>query len=64
MKYLICPWIRPQKTLDDYKKKAAEFNEPAPSKGPIWINFLLGFFTNKKTCPGSEQAKFILVLIF
>lgn len=26
MKYLICPWIGPQKTLDDYKKKAAEFN--------------------------------------
>lgn len=27
MKYLICPWIGPQKSLDDYKKKAAEFNQ-------------------------------------
>lgn len=27
MKYLICPWIGPQKTLDDYKKKADEFNQ-------------------------------------
>lgn len=26
MKYLICPWIGPQKSLDDYKKKANEFN--------------------------------------
>ncbi|MBA4302097.1 sugar phosphate isomerase/epimerase family protein [Algoriphagus alkaliphilus] len=27
MKYLICPWIGPQKSLDDYKKKANEFNQ-------------------------------------
>lgn len=27
MKYLICPWVGPQKTLDDYKKLAATFNE-------------------------------------
>lgn len=27
MKYLICPWIGPQKALDDYKKKAEEFNQ-------------------------------------
>ncbi|MCB0836098.1 MAG: sugar phosphate isomerase/epimerase [Bacteroidetes bacterium] len=27
MKYLICPWIGPQKTLADYKKFADQFNE-------------------------------------
>lgn len=27
MKYLICPWIGPQKSLDDYRKKAQEFNQ-------------------------------------
>lgn len=27
MKYLICPWIGPQKTIDDYKKFATLFNE-------------------------------------
>lgn len=27
MKYLICPWIGPQKSLDDYRKIAAEFNQ-------------------------------------
>jgi sugar phosphate isomerase/epimerase len=27
MKYLICPWLGPQKTLDDFKKAAATFNE-------------------------------------
>lgn len=27
MKYLICPWIGPQKSLDEYKKKATEFNQ-------------------------------------
>ena len=27
MKYLICPWLGPQKTLDDYKKAAQTFNE-------------------------------------
>lgn len=27
MKYLICPWIGPQKSLDDYRKKADEFNQ-------------------------------------
>ncbi|MCX8019182.1 MAG: sugar phosphate isomerase/epimerase [Chitinophagaceae bacterium] len=27
MKYLICPWIGPQKTMDDYKKMANRFNE-------------------------------------
>src|SRR6185369_3087039 len=26
MKYLICPWIGPQKTVDDYKKFADKFN--------------------------------------
>lgn len=26
MKHLICPWIGPQKTLDDYKKFAEKFN--------------------------------------
>ena len=27
MKYLICPWLGPQPTLDDYKRHAAEFNK-------------------------------------
>ncbi|AHF14801.1 sugar phosphate isomerase/epimerase family protein [Niabella soli] len=27
MSYLICPWVGPQKTLDDYKKLAEEFNQ-------------------------------------
>ncbi len=27
MKYLICPWIGPQKSLDDYKKMADDFNQ-------------------------------------
>lgn len=27
MKYLICPWIGPQKSVDDYKMFAATFNE-------------------------------------
>jgi sugar phosphate isomerase/epimerase len=27
MKYLICPWIGPQKSIEDYKKFAAIFNE-------------------------------------
>jgi sugar phosphate isomerase/epimerase len=27
MKYLICPWIGPQKSLDAYRKKADEFNQ-------------------------------------
>lgn len=27
MKYLIAPWIGPQKTVDDYKKRAEEFNK-------------------------------------
>lgn len=26
MKYLMCPWIGPQKSLDDYKRFAADFN--------------------------------------
>ena len=26
-KYLICPWLGPQKTLDDYKRYADEFNK-------------------------------------
>jgi sugar phosphate isomerase/epimerase len=26
MKYLICPWLGPQKTIDDYKKAADNFN--------------------------------------
>lgn len=27
MQYLVCPWIGPQKTLDDYKKAADKFNQ-------------------------------------
>ena len=27
MKYLICPWQDPQKTVDDYKKIATTFNQ-------------------------------------
>lgn len=27
MKYLICPWLGPQKSLDDYKKAADKFNQ-------------------------------------
>ena len=27
MKYLICPYLGPQKTLDDFKKKAEDFNQ-------------------------------------
>ncbi len=27
MEYLICPWIGPQKTLDEYRKMALEFNQ-------------------------------------
>ncbi len=27
MKYLICPWLGPQKTLDDYKRYAETFNQ-------------------------------------
>ena len=27
MKYLICPWLGPQKTIDDYKKAADQFNK-------------------------------------
>jgi sugar phosphate isomerase/epimerase len=27
MKYLICPWLGPQKNLDDYKRYADEFNK-------------------------------------
>lgn len=27
MKYLICPWLGPQKSLDDFKKHAATFNQ-------------------------------------
>ncbi|MBK6826169.1 MAG: sugar phosphate isomerase/epimerase [Chitinophagaceae bacterium] len=27
MKYLICPWLGPQKSLDEFKKAAARFNE-------------------------------------
>ncbi len=27
MKYLICPWLGPQKSLDDYRKAAATFNQ-------------------------------------
>lgn len=27
MSYLICPWVGPQKSLDDYKKLAEEFNK-------------------------------------
>lgn len=27
MKYLICPWVGPQKSMDDYKRLADEFNK-------------------------------------
>jgi sugar phosphate isomerase/epimerase len=27
MKYLICPWLGPQKSLDDYKRAAEKFNK-------------------------------------
>lgn len=27
MKYLICPWLGPQKSIDDYKRHADEFNK-------------------------------------
>jgi sugar phosphate isomerase/epimerase len=27
MKYLICPWVGPQKTMDDFKKLATTFNQ-------------------------------------
>lgn len=27
MKYLICPWLGPQKSLDDYKRSADQFNQ-------------------------------------
>lgn len=27
VKYVICPWLGPQKTLDDFKKAAVKFNE-------------------------------------
>ena len=27
LKYLICPWVGPQKSIDDFKKIAAQFNE-------------------------------------
>ncbi len=27
LKYLICPWIGPQKSMDDYKKAADNFNK-------------------------------------
>lgn len=27
MKYILCPWLGPQKTIDDYKRKADHFNQ-------------------------------------
>ena len=27
LKYIICPWVGPQKSIDDFKKFAAQFNE-------------------------------------
>ena len=27
LKYIICPWVGPQKSIDDFKKIAAQFNE-------------------------------------
>lgn len=27
MKYLVCPWVGPQKTIDDFKKMAQKFNQ-------------------------------------
>ena len=39
MSYLICPWIGPQKSLDDYKKKAAEFNQIGEKLKAFGIKF-------------------------
>jgi sugar phosphate isomerase/epimerase len=39
MKYLICPWIGPQKSLDDYRKKADEFNQIGQKLKPFGIRF-------------------------
>lgn len=39
IKYLICPWIGPQKSLEDYKKKAAEFNQIGEKLKPFGIKF-------------------------
>jgi len=39
MKYLICPWIGPQKSIDDYKKIAAVFNEKAKQCAANGVRF-------------------------
>lgn len=39
MKYLICPWIGPQKKIDDYKKVADDFNK----KGEICKKYGIRF---------------------
>ncbi len=39
LKYLICPWVGPQKSVDDYKKIAAVFNEKAKRCATYGIKF-------------------------
>jgi sugar phosphate isomerase/epimerase len=39
MKYLICPWVGPQKSIDDYKRIAALFNEKAKQCAAQGIKF-------------------------
>jgi sugar phosphate isomerase/epimerase len=39
MKYLICPWIGPQKSLDDFRKKAAEFNQIGEKLNSFGLKF-------------------------
>lgn len=39
MEYLICPWIGPQKSLDDYKKMALAFNQIGEQLKPYGLKF-------------------------
>lgn len=39
LKYLICPWVGPQRTIDDYKKIAAIFNEKAKLCASYGVKF-------------------------
>ena len=39
IKYLICPWIGPQKSIADYQSKAAEFNEIGAKLNSFGIKF-------------------------
>ena len=39
MKYLICPWIGPQKSIADYQSKAAEFNQIGAKLNSFGIKF-------------------------